>query len=29
VFEETVPRTTWLGLGIILVGSVFVLQGGR
>lgn len=29
VFEETVAKTTWLGVGIILVGSVVVLEGGR
>jgi drug/metabolite transporter superfamily protein YnfA len=29
VFEETVGRTTWLGLGVILVGSAIVFQGGR
>jgi len=29
VFEETVGRTTWLGLGVVLVGSVIVFQGGR
>jgi drug/metabolite transporter superfamily protein YnfA len=29
LFEETVARTTWLGLGVILVGSIVVLQGGR
>jgi drug/metabolite transporter superfamily protein YnfA len=29
VFQETVARTTWIGLAIILIGSAVVLQGER
>lgn len=29
VFQETVARTTWVGLAIILIGSAVVLQGER
>ncbi|HZU83276.1 MAG TPA: hypothetical protein VE987_10185 [Polyangiaceae bacterium] len=27
LFQETIARTTWLGLGIILIGSLVVLNG--